>query len=124
MIAGRFCFDRPRRRSNVPSNNPKLLEALADLVQVLRDPVFDRLSAVPHFTKMGVHSAHHGLGLVAQLPRNRIGGYWRASVQRLQSSGTVGVPKHLGAEAAAGETGAGRDAIEQTADVLNRLFTV
>jgi hypothetical protein len=34
-----------RRGSNIPSNNPELLQAVPDLLEVLRDPVFDHLGA-------------------------------------------------------------------------------
>ena len=57
-------FGRRRRSSNVPSINPQPPKAVADLVQVLRDPVLDGLAAVPHFAEVGVHPASHRLRLV------------------------------------------------------------
>jgi hypothetical protein len=53
VIAGRFLFALGRSRSNnVPSNNPKLLQAVPDLLNVLRDPVLDHLGTVPDLARM------------------------------------------------------------------------
>ena len=55
VIAGRFCFARRRRRSNVASNNTELLQAIAELLEVLRAQSIEQPPHVGQHLFVAVH---------------------------------------------------------------------
>src|SRR2546426_5534162 len=57
-----------------------------------------RSTLFPYTTLFRSHLLHERLGAVTQLATHREDGHRRAVIQRLESRGTVGVPKHLAAE--------------------------
>src|SRR2546426_11390835 len=76
-----------------------------------------RSTLFPYTTLFRSHLLHERLGAVTQLATHREDGHRRAVIQRLESRGTVGVPKHLAADLTWLPARDRRDPIQGTAHV-------
>jgi hypothetical protein len=123
-VAGRFRGANRRGASNVPSNNPKPSEPLRDQLEVLGSTVLHYLGPMPDFAEMGVHTAYHSLGLMAQLPGDRVGRNRCPTIERLRARRTVRVAKHLGPELTGLEAGTEGDVVQEAANILNGLLAI